>query len=209
MHVKGFTQAQRDVPAELARHLSRAVSPAIDRPPEASWASRAVELLPIHSFVDDRALVEQGPVNYWGYNTLSFFAPEPRYAPDEPLDSSARRWRACTTRASRYPRRRLQPHRRRQPASGRLCPSAASTMRLYRLTPETRAITMTSPAAETPSICPPARPADGDGFLRYWVEAARRRLPLRPGHHARARPERFDAALHSSSLSARIRSSPL
>ncbi|MDF3034991.1 MAG: glgX [Paucimonas sp.] len=38
-----------------------------------------LELLPIHAFVQDRRLVSQGLSNYWGYNTLSFFAPEPRY----------------------------------------------------------------------------------------------------------------------------------
>jgi len=47
----------------------------------------AIELLPIHSFIGDRALVERGLLNYWGYNTLGYFAPEPRYLsggdPDE------------------------------------------------------------------------------------------------------------------------------
>ncbi len=39
----------------------------------------AIELLPIHAFVDDRFLVEKGLRNYWGYSTLAYFAPEPRY----------------------------------------------------------------------------------------------------------------------------------
>ena len=42
----------------------------------------AIELLPIHSFVDEPHLLEHGLKNYWGYNTLSFFAPEQRYAAD-------------------------------------------------------------------------------------------------------------------------------
>jgi isoamylase len=46
----------------------------------------AIELLPIHAFVNDRALVERGLANYWGYNTLAFFAPEPRYLSDGSLD---------------------------------------------------------------------------------------------------------------------------
>src|SRR4029079_11175714 len=37
-----------------------------------------MELMPVHSFVDDRRLVEQGLRNYWGYNTIGYFAPEPR-----------------------------------------------------------------------------------------------------------------------------------
>ena len=46
----------------------------------------AVELLPVHAFVDDRRLVDHELRNYWGYNTLGFFAPEPRYAAfDDPV----------------------------------------------------------------------------------------------------------------------------
>ena len=41
----------------------------------------AVELLPVHAFLQDRFLVERGLRNYWGYSTLSFFAPEPAYVP--------------------------------------------------------------------------------------------------------------------------------
>jgi glycogen operon protein len=40
----------------------------------------AVELMPVHHFVRDRHLVERGLTNYWGYNTIGFFAPDPRYA---------------------------------------------------------------------------------------------------------------------------------
>ena len=42
----------------------------------------AVELMPVHHHVDDRHLVEKGLHNYWGYNTLAFFAPDLRYASD-------------------------------------------------------------------------------------------------------------------------------
>ncbi len=46
-----------------------------------------IELLPIHGLIDDRVLVERKLANYWGYNTLAFFAPEPRYAQDNALDA--------------------------------------------------------------------------------------------------------------------------
>lgn len=39
----------------------------------------AIELLPVHAFVDDQHLLEKGLRNYWGYNTIGFFAPNPRY----------------------------------------------------------------------------------------------------------------------------------
>jgi glycogen operon protein len=47
----------------------------------------AIELLPIHAFIGDRHLLAKGLSNFWGYNTLCFFAPEPRYAPDNTLDA--------------------------------------------------------------------------------------------------------------------------
>ncbi len=42
----------------------------------------SVELLPVHSFINDDRLLEKGLTNYWGYNTIGFFAPDPRYAAD-------------------------------------------------------------------------------------------------------------------------------
>ncbi len=42
----------------------------------------SVELLPVHTFIDDGHLIEKGLANYWGYNTIGFFAPDPRYAAD-------------------------------------------------------------------------------------------------------------------------------
>jgi glycogen operon protein len=46
----------------------------------------AIELLPIHALLQDRPLVERGLANYWGYNTLAYFAPEPRYLSTGSLD---------------------------------------------------------------------------------------------------------------------------
>src|SRR5690606_41976840 len=44
----------------------------------------AVELLPVHAFLQHRTLDERGLCNYWGYDTLASFAPEPRYVPNGP-----------------------------------------------------------------------------------------------------------------------------
>src|SRR5690606_29347729 len=54
----------------------------------------AVELLPIHEHVDDRFLVERGLTNYWGYNTLSFFAPNTRYKAQDKPGSEVREFKA-------------------------------------------------------------------------------------------------------------------
>ena len=85
-HVKGLTQKREDVPPGLRGTYGGLSSPAmIDHLKRLGVTT--IELLPIHGFVDDRTLVEKKLVNYWGYNTLSFFAPEPRYSQDNPLDA--------------------------------------------------------------------------------------------------------------------------
>src|SRR6185503_7686554 len=78
VHVKGFTARHPDVsPALRGTYAGLATAPVID------YLTRlgvtAVELMPVHTFIDDRHLIERGLRNYWGYNTIGFFAPEPRY----------------------------------------------------------------------------------------------------------------------------------
>src|SRR5205085_396232 len=74
-----LTQQRADIPAE-ARGTFRGLS----EPGTIAHLRRlgvsAIELLPIHAFVDERHLIDRGQKNYWGYNSLSFFAPEMRYA---------------------------------------------------------------------------------------------------------------------------------
>jgi len=83
LHVRGFTQRHPGIPEPLrGTYAGLATDPAIDH--LKSLGVTAVELLPVHCHVDDRHLLERGLSNYWGYNTLGFFAPEPSY------DSKAR-----------------------------------------------------------------------------------------------------------------------
>jgi isoamylase len=85
-HIKGLTQLREDVPPAWRGFFRGLAAPSvIDHLKRLGVTT--VELLPIHAFIDDRHLVERGLRNYWGYNTLSFFAPEPRYAPDNPIES--------------------------------------------------------------------------------------------------------------------------
>ncbi|MGH8210464.1 MAG: glycogen debranching protein GlgX [Steroidobacteraceae bacterium] len=78
MHLKGFTQLNKRVSAELRGKFS-----ALGAARVVDYLRRlgvtSIELLPIHAYFDDRYLVDKGLVNYWGYNTIGFFAPEPRY----------------------------------------------------------------------------------------------------------------------------------
>ena len=79
LHVRGFTMRHPDVPPELrGTYAGLATAPVIDH--LLRLGVTAVELMPVHTFVDDRHLLERGMKNYWGYNTIGFFAPDMRYA---------------------------------------------------------------------------------------------------------------------------------
>ena len=79
VHVKGFTKQHPSVPEEL-----RGTYAGLAHPSAIEHLTRlgvtAVELLPVHEFVDEGHLIDRGLVNYWGYNSLNFFAPAARYA---------------------------------------------------------------------------------------------------------------------------------
>ncbi len=87
VHVRGFTMLNPEVPEHLrGTYAGLASEPAVRYLKKLGVT--AVELLPAHHFTDDRHLVERGLSNYWGYNTLGFFAPHQGYAsPEFPLDS--------------------------------------------------------------------------------------------------------------------------
>ena len=79
LHVKGFTQLHPEVPERLrGTYAGLASEPAIRHLTELGVT--AVELLPVHHFLDDRHLIDRGLTNYWGYNTLAFLRPHSRYA---------------------------------------------------------------------------------------------------------------------------------
>jgi isoamylase len=79
LHVKGFTCRHPDVPEELrGTYAGLATEPALRHLRDLGVT--AVELLPVHQHVDARHLVERGLSNYWGYDTLAYFAPHASYA---------------------------------------------------------------------------------------------------------------------------------
>jgi isoamylase len=83
LHVKGFTKQHPDVPEEL-RGTYAGLSSFVAIDYLCKLGVTAVELLPVHFHIDERFIVDKGLVNYWGYNTLGFFAPDPRYAASGP-----------------------------------------------------------------------------------------------------------------------------
>jgi isoamylase len=86
-HVKGFTVLHPDVPPHLrGTYAGLATPPVIEH--LRGLGVTALELMPVHHHSYDRHLVERGLTNYWGYNTLCFFAPDSRYAAArDPLES--------------------------------------------------------------------------------------------------------------------------
>ncbi len=85
LHVKGFTMRHPDVPEKLRGTYAGMASEAVVRH-LTDLGVTAVELLPVHHHVNDRHLLDAGRTNYWGYNTLAFFAPQLSYdAPDNSL----------------------------------------------------------------------------------------------------------------------------
>jgi isoamylase len=78
-HVKGFTKLRADLPEELrGTYAGIAHTSTIQYLKELGIT--ALELMPVHAFVSDRHLEEKGLSNYWGYNTIAFFAPDARYS---------------------------------------------------------------------------------------------------------------------------------
>ncbi len=80
-HVRGLTMLREDI-----RPHERGTFAALAHPTMIDYLRRlgitAIELMPVHAFVQDRALQQRGLRNYWGYNTIGFFAPEPSYLSD-------------------------------------------------------------------------------------------------------------------------------
>ena len=85
LHVKGFTQRHPEVPEGLRGTYAGLASEAAIRHLK-DLGITAVELMPIHAAINDRRLVEKGLANYWGYNTLSYFAPRRSYVASAPAD---------------------------------------------------------------------------------------------------------------------------
>jgi isoamylase len=81
VHVKGFTKKHPGVPEGLrGTYAGFGSRPMVDY--LTALGVTSIELLPIHTFINDNNLLEKKLTNYWGYNTIGFFAPDPRYASD-------------------------------------------------------------------------------------------------------------------------------
>jgi len=81
LHVRGFTKQHPEIADPL-----RGTYEGLGGPQTIAYIKSlgvtSVELLPVHTFVNDSQLLEKGLTNYWGYNSIGFFAPDPRYSAD-------------------------------------------------------------------------------------------------------------------------------
>lgn len=78
-HVKGLTELHPDVPEELRGTYAGVAHPAVIAHLQ-KLGITAIELMPVHQFVNDSTLQDKGLSNYWGYNTIGFFAPHNKYS---------------------------------------------------------------------------------------------------------------------------------
>ncbi len=83
-HVKALTKNHPEIPAALQGTYAALAHPAMIAHYQALGIT-AIELLPVQAFFDERFLVAKGLSNHWGYNTVGFFAPEPRFGSTAPL----------------------------------------------------------------------------------------------------------------------------
>src|ERR1700694_108550 len=92
-HVKGFTMANEDVPQDLRGTYAGLGHPAAIEHFK-NLGVTAIELLPVHHFIDAGHLVEKGLVNYWGYDSVGYFAPDSRYASSDSDGGQVREFKA-------------------------------------------------------------------------------------------------------------------
>ncbi|OVE75538.1 glycogen debranching enzyme GlgX [bacterium F11] len=92
LHVKGFTKLHPGIPEDLRGTYEGLTSEPVIRYLQKMGVT-AVELMPVHHHVIDRHLVEKGLSNYWGYNTLAYFAPDIRYSMSKNPEESIREFK--------------------------------------------------------------------------------------------------------------------
>jgi isoamylase len=80
-HVRGYTKRHPAVPESLRGSFAGFARPEVIEHIKSLGVS-SIEFLPIHTFITDGNLLDKGLVNFWGYNTIGFFAPDPRYGSD-------------------------------------------------------------------------------------------------------------------------------
>ena len=209
VHVRGMTMRHPQVPPALrGTYAGLATAPVIDHLKRLGVT--AVELMPVHAFLDDRHLLRAGTAQLLGLQHHRFLRARAALHRQRPGREFKTMVKTPARRRHRgHPRRRLQPHRRRQRARPDPVVPRHRQAAYYRLGRTNRATTWTSPAPATRSICTPARAADDHGLAcatgcsEMHVDGFRFDLGLR----ARRANSRLRPAAASSTPSPRTRCS--
>ena len=192
-HLRGFTMLHPAVPERFRGTCAGFSIPQVIDHLRALGVT-AVEFLPIHAFIQDRHLVERGLTNYWGYNSIGFFAPEPRYLASGDLAE----WKAMVACLHDAGIEVMIDVVYNHTAEGNhmgptLSFKGIDNASYYKLEPRGPALLLGQHRLrQLAEPQPSARAADGDGFLALLGRGdARRRLPLRPHLEPGPRPVRL------------------
>ncbi len=190
-HVKGFTKKHPGVPENLRGTYAGFGSPAVIDYLKALGIT-SVELLPVHSFINDSNLLDKKLTNYWGYNTIGFFAPDPRYAAD--VANSLREFKEMTAKLHGAGLELILDVVYNHTAEGNehgptLSYKGIDNASYYRLLPDQKRYYINDTGTgNTVNLSHPRVIQMVMDSLRYWARAhAHRRLPLRSRHHPGAR----------------------
>ena len=185
-HVKGLTQTHPDIPEKIRGTYAAVAHPVIIEHLK-SLGVNAIELMPVHHFVNDSTLIEKGLTNYWGYNTIGFLAPDPKYSSSSDPRRAGPGIQGHGARAARGrhrgdPRRGLQPHRRGQPPRADAVDARDRQRRLLPAGRRRQALLHgLHRHRQQPQRRPPALAAADHGLAAVLGDRdARRRFPVRP-----------------------------
>ena len=92
-HVKGLTKTHPEIPEPIRGTFAAVAHPVIIDHLKALGVN-AIELMPVHHFANDSTLIDKGLSNYWGYNTIGFFAPDPKYSSSSTPGGQVQEFRA-------------------------------------------------------------------------------------------------------------------
>ena len=185
LHVKGFTKRHPGVPPELRGTYAGLAHPAAIEH-LTSLGVTAVELLPVHHFVSERHLAHQRLSNYWGYNSLGYFAPHAAYAASGSRGQQVGEFKAMVKALHEAGLEVILDVVYNHTAEGNhegptLCFRGLDNRSYYQLQPDRRYYADYTGTRQHPRPVPPARAAAGHGLAALLGAGdARRRLPLRP-----------------------------
>lgn len=169
---RGLTMLHPDVPANLrGTFLGAAAAPILEHLKQLGVT--AVEFLPVHAHADESALVARGQTNYWGYNSLSFFAPDPRFAVDRDPGAPVREFktmvRSFHAAGIEVILDVVYNHTAEGPENGPTLSWRGLDANAYRRHPSTSALLDWTGCGNTANVDDPAMRALIIDSLRYWA----------------------------------------